>query len=158
MSNVAPFTRHSRIFSRNSRTDFASFASATRWTKIPAARGEWGGERGEKKKKILRCTAHLCGARENETLMTERGSVASARWPDTTREIINYQSSRAPIIPGARAIASVVIALARSFCLDSGKRINDCQLSTRVPALCLRCTIKCMFNKVSTSEMMPAGV
>lgn len=77
-------------------------------------------ERGEKKKKISR-RAHLRGARENETLMTERGSVASTRWPDTTREIINYQSSRAPIIPDARAIAFVVIALARSFCLDSGK-------------------------------------
>jgi len=40
---------------------------------------------------VARRTKGIRDAREDETLMMERGSVTNARWPN---EIINYQSSR----------------------------------------------------------------
>lgn len=50
MSNVAPFTRHSRIFSRNSRTHFASYRVRNEMNEDTSGARRMGEKEGKRRK------------------------------------------------------------------------------------------------------------
>lgn len=106
----------------------------------------------------MRARERRISRREREWI-TDDGvaNVANARWPGAG-EIINYQSSRAPIIRpyGHARLSPLSHCVARSALITAKNQRSPCEYAFQ--RFCLCCAIKCVFNTVSISEIVPDGV